>query len=244
MGCILQKVDFQPTKRRRPRRPFSRCAGNTRSWSLEGVQIDLSAGLGSLAEGTVPFVLSAATTVVPVAATLLTPESGTVTVAGYDVSGASPADRTRIRRDHIGIVFQQPNLLASLTVLDQLLVMADLVARSTRQATKRARELLTAVDLAGKQDKRPHQLSGGERQRANIARALMNEPEVLLVDEPTSALDHRRGEQIVSLLAGLTKQNGVATVMVTHDLATLTMVDSVLTMTDGNLTAGAAAHLG
>lgn len=78
----------------------------------------------------------------------------------------------------------------------------------------------------------------------NIARALMNEPEVLLVDEPTSALDHRRGEQIVSLLAGLTKQNGVATVMVTHDLATLAMVDSVLTMTDGNLTAGAAAHLG
>ncbi|WP_326639939.1 ABC transporter ATP-binding protein [Streptosporangium sp. NBC_01755] len=179
-----------------------------------------------------------------VAATLLTPESGTVTVAGYDVSGASPADRTRIRRDHIGIVFQQPNLLASLTVLDQLLVMADLAGRSTRQATKRARELLVAVDLAGKQDKRPHQLSGGERQRANIARALMNEPEILLVDEPTSALDHRRGEQIVSLLAGLTKQNGVATVMVTHDLATLAMVDSVLTMTDGNLTAGAAAHLG
>ncbi|WP_326830047.1 ABC transporter ATP-binding protein [Streptosporangium sp. NBC_01810] len=179
-----------------------------------------------------------------VAATLLTPESGTVTVAGYDVSGASPADRTRIRRDHIGIVFQQPNLLASLTVLDQLLVMADLAGRSTRQATKRARELLVAVDLAGKQDKRPHQLSGGERQRVNIARALMNEPEVLLVDEPTSALDHRRGEQIVSLLAGLTKQNGVATVMVTHDLATLAMVDSVLTMTDGNLTAGAAAHLG
>lgn len=100
-----------------------------------------------------------------VAATLLTPESGTVTVAGYDVSGASPADRTRIRRDHIGIVFQQPNLLASLTVLDQLLVMADLAGRSTRQATKRARELLVAVDLAGKQDKRPHQLSGGERQR-------------------------------------------------------------------------------
>ncbi|WP_433368668.1 ABC transporter ATP-binding protein [Streptosporangium sp. CA-115845] len=178
-----------------------------------------------------------------VAATLLTPESGTVTVAGYDVSGASPADRTRIRRDHIGIVFQQSNLLASLTVLDQLLVMADLAGRSTRQAVKRARELLTAVDMAGKQDKRPHQLSGGERQRVNIARALMNEPEVLLVDEPTSALDHQRGEQIVSLLAGLTKQNGVATIMVTHDLATLAMVDSVLTMTDGNLTAGAAAHL-
>ncbi|MER5625917.1 ABC transporter ATP-binding protein [Streptosporangium sp. NPDC002544] len=179
-----------------------------------------------------------------VAATLLTPESGTVTVAGYDVSGASPVDRTRIRRDHIGIVFQQPNLLASLTVLDQLLVMADLAGRSTRQATKRACELLVAVDLVGKQDKRPHQLSGGERQRVNIARALMNEPEVLLVDEPTSALDHQRGEQIVSLLAGLTKQNGVATIMVTHDLATLAMVDSVLTMTDGNLTTGAAAHLG
>lgn len=173
-----------------------------------------------------------------VAATLITPASGTVSIAGHEVSAASQAARTRIRRDHVGIVFQQSNLLASLTTLDQLLVMADLAGRSTRAAAARARELLLAMDLADKEDRRPHQLSGGERQRVNIARALMNRPEVLLVDEPTSALDHHRGERIVSLLAELTRENGLSTVMVTHDLATLSMVDTVLTMSDGKLTAG------
>ncbi|MFC0864103.1 ABC transporter ATP-binding protein [Sphaerimonospora cavernae] len=173
-----------------------------------------------------------------VAATLITPDSGTVRVAGHDVTRAGQAARTRIRGDHIGIVFQQSNLLASLTTLDQLLVMAHLSGGSTREAVSRARELLDAVDLAGKEHKRPHQLSGGERQRVNIARALMNRPEVLLVDEPTSALDHHRGERIVSLLADLTRQNGLATVMVTHDLATLAKVDTVHTMSDGRLAAG------
>lgn len=176
-----------------------------------------------------------------VAATLITPASGTVSIAGHEVSAASQAARTRIRRDHVGIVFQQSNLLASLTTLDQLLVMADLAGRSTRAAAARARELLLAMDLADKEDRRPHQLSGGERQRVNIARALMNRPEVLLVDEPTSALDHHRGERIVSLLAELTRENGLSTVMVTHDLATLSMVDTVLTMADGRLTAGTPA---
>ncbi len=173
-----------------------------------------------------------------VAATLIAPDSGTVRVAGHDVSRAGQAARTRMRRDHIGIVFQQSNLLPALTALDQLLVMAHLAGQPTGAAATRAAELIEAVELVGKEHKRPHQLSGGERQRVNIARALMNRPEVLLVDEPTSALDHHRGERIVSLLADLTRRNGLATVMVTHDLATLSMVDTVLTMTDGRLTAG------
>ncbi|GLX02552.1 ABC transporter ATP-binding protein [Microtetraspora sp. NBRC 16547] len=171
-----------------------------------------------------------------VAATLITPASGKVSVAGHDVTSVGQAARTRVRRDHIGIVFQQSNLLASLTALEQLLVMAHISGSSVREATVRAQELLAAVDMVDKKHKRPHQLSGGERQRVNIARALMNRPEVLLVDEPTSALDHRRGEQVVSLLAKLTKENSLATVMVTHDLATLGLVDTVLTMVDGRLT--------
>ncbi|MFI6601413.1 ABC transporter ATP-binding protein [Nonomuraea sp. NPDC050536] len=170
-----------------------------------------------------------------VAATLVTPTAGSVAVAGHEVTGMSREARTRIRREHIGIVFQQSNLLASLTALDQLLVMADLSGHSTKKAAARARDLLRAVGLEDKRDRRPHQLSGGERQRVNIARALMNEPEVLLVDEPTSALDHQRGAQIVALLADLTRREGLATVLVTHDLATLSAVDTVLTMTDGRL---------
>ncbi|NUW35922.1 ABC transporter ATP-binding protein [Nonomuraea sp. SMC257] len=173
-----------------------------------------------------------------VAATLITPTSGTVSVAGREVSAMTQAARTRVRRDHVGIVFQQANLLPSLTALDQLLVVAHLAGGSPRAAAARARELLLSVDLCGKEHKRPHQMSGGERQRVNIARALMNEPEVLLVDEPTSALDHERGERVVSLLAELTRRNDLATVMVTHDLGSLSAVDMVLTMRDGRLTAG------
>ncbi|TDD91746.1 ABC transporter ATP-binding protein [Actinomadura darangshiensis] len=170
-----------------------------------------------------------------VAATLIRPASGTVSVAGREVAGLRPAERTRLRRDHVGIVFQQPNLLGSLTALDQLTVMAHMAGRSARGAAARARELLAATGLAGQEHKRPHQLSGGERQRVNIARALMNDPEVLLVDEPTSALDHRRGEQIVKLLEGLTRERRLAAVMVTHDLAQLTSTDRVYSMADGRL---------
>ncbi|WP_149261818.1 ABC transporter ATP-binding protein [Actinomadura sp. K4S16] len=170
-----------------------------------------------------------------VAATLIAPAAGTVLVAGRETTGLRPAERTRLRRDHIGIVFQQPNLPASLTALDQLTVMAHMAGRSPRRAAARARGLLAAVDLAGMEHKRPHQMSGGERQRVNIARALMNGPEVLLVDEPTSALDHHRGEQVVELLAGLTRDRRLATVMVTHDLARLTAADRVYSMTDGRL---------
>ncbi|MEU8798482.1 ABC transporter ATP-binding protein [Spirillospora sp. NPDC048819] len=170
-----------------------------------------------------------------VAATLITPDSGTVTVAGRDVTGLRPAERARLRRDHVGIVFQQPNLPASLTALDQLTVMAHIAGRPPRRAAARARDLLASVDLAGVEHKRPHQLSGGERQRINIARGLMNAPQVLLVDEPTSALDHHRGEQIVELLGRLTRERRLATVMVTHDLAQLGAVDRVYSMADGRL---------
>ncbi|MFD0539896.1 ATP-binding cassette domain-containing protein [Actinomadura luteofluorescens] len=97
------------------------------------------------------------------------------------------------------------------------------------------------MDLAGLEHKRPHQMSGGERQRVNIARALMNGPEVLLVDEPTSALDHVRGEQVVKLLERLTRDRRLATVMVTHDLARLTAADRVYSMTDGRLSAPSEA---
>jgi putative ABC transport system ATP-binding protein len=173
-----------------------------------------------------------------VAATLIPPVSGTVEIAGRDVTGLGPSERTRLRRDHIGIVFQQPNLLPSLTALDQLTVMAHMSGR--RNAVARARDLLAAVGLTGMEHKRPHQLSGGERQRVNIARALMNDPQVLLVDEPTSALDHHRGEQIVRLLADLTRDARVATVMVTHDRAQLAAADRVYEMADGRLAPAAA----
>ncbi|MEV6227471.1 ABC transporter ATP-binding protein [Saccharopolyspora shandongensis] len=178
-----------------------------------------------------------------VAATLLRPDSGRVVVDGVDAGGLSAAQRARLRLEKIGIVFQQPNLLGSLTAAEQLLAIQHMRGVPVRRQRRAAAEALAAVGLDGKQHRRPHQLSGGERQRVNIARALTGRPAVLLVDEPTAALDQERGGQIVELLAEVTRQHQVATVMVTHDTEYLDQVDDVAVMRDGQLTRSVAgAH--
>ncbi|MFJ5957385.1 ABC transporter ATP-binding protein [Paenarthrobacter sp. NPDC092416] len=170
-----------------------------------------------------------------VAATLVTPTSGLVVIDGQDVSALKESERTALRRDKVGIIFQQPNLLPALTAVEQLLILDHLRGKSVRAAKQRAEELLDVVGLAGVGHKRPHQLSGGQRQRVNIARALMGSPTVLLVDEPTAALDHERSESIVRLLRRVTDEFSTATVMVTHDTEFLPLTDAVATMRDGRL---------
>lgn len=177
-----------------------------------------------------------------VAATLTTPTSGEVRI-GDDVvnapassaGSAVSADAARLRRDRIGIVFQQPQLIASLTALENLELMSHLRGERPSAHRDRALELLDAVGLWDVAAKRPGQLSGGQRQRVAIARALMNHPEVLLVDEPTSALDHTRGVQIIELVTRLTRETGAATIVVTHDEATLDTVDARVHLADGRL---------
>lgn len=173
------------------------------------------------------------------AATLIRPDSGTVTIDGIDASALRPAETAALRRERIGIVFQQANLLESLSALDQLRVMNELGARGSRRrrpaARARAEELLDAVGLADQARKRPSQLSGGQRQRINIARALMNDPSVLLVDEPTSALDQERGAEIVELVVDLTARLGTSTLLVTHDLVHLPRMHRVVEVVDGRI---------
>ncbi|MCP2329308.1 putative ABC transport system ATP-binding protein [Hamadaea flava] len=171
-----------------------------------------------------------------VAATLITPDAGTVVIDGATTTGLSRVQLTDLRRRQIGIVFQQPNLLPSLTAAEQLQVMATIDGRSPGSARRRAAELLDAVGLTAEAGRRPHQLSGGQRQRVNIARALMNDPTVLLVDEPTSALDHDRGAAVIDLIVRLTRQRATATVLVTHDAAHLSTADQVAEVRDGRLT--------
>lgn len=168
-----------------------------------------------------------------VAATLITPDSGRVLLDGRDLAGLRPADTAAVRRQHIGIIFQSSNLLASLTARDQLVVVAHLAGGDMSVASERADELLDAVGLAAERDRRPHQLSGGQRQRVTIARGLMNQPSLLLVDEPTSALDSHRGEEILSLLRRLTTDRGLTTVMVTHNKEHLQSADRVTEIVDG-----------
>ncbi|GMM96531.1 ABC transporter ATP-binding protein [Microbacterium sp. MTN4-26] len=172
-----------------------------------------------------------------VAATLIRPDSGQVLIDDINTTGLTAGEATKMRRDKIGIVFQQSNLVPSLTALEQLSVMNELGARHSRRnrraAAERAGALLDAVDLAAHAVKRPHQLSGGQRQRVNIARALMNDPSVLLVDEPTSALDQERGASIIELILRLTDELNTSTLLVTHDLVHLPRMHGVVTLVDG-----------
>ncbi|EHN74204.1 ABC transporter ATP-binding protein [Streptomyces coelicoflavus] len=206
--------------------------GEDRLTALDRVGLDVPRGCLTAVVGPSG---SGKSSLLAVAATLITPDAGTVTVDGIPTTGLSRGELTALRRDRIGIVFQQPNLLPSLTAAEQLQVMAQIDGRKPRTARGRAMELLDAVGLAGQAGRRPHQLSGGQRQRVALARALMNEPTVLLVDEPTSALDHERGAAVIDLITRLTHQQASATVLVTHDRTHLTAVDRVAEVHDGRL---------
>lgn len=178
-----------------------------------------------------------------VAATLITPDAGAVVLDGRDLRGLSRRETERVRRDEIGIVFQSPNLLTSLTAMEQLVVVAHLRGEDLAVARRRAIDLLAAVGLGDRAEHRPHQLSGGQRQRVTIARALMKDPSLLLVDEPTSALDRARGEAVLDLLRSLTLERGLTTIMVTHDHDHLAAADQVVEIVDGAVTGQAPAGL-
>ncbi|MFJ7196660.1 MULTISPECIES: ABC transporter ATP-binding protein [unclassified Streptomyces] len=208
--------------------------GDGRLTALDRISLDVPAGTLTAVVGPSG---SGKSSLLAVAATLVAPDEGRVVVAGRDTTGLGRAQQAQLRREQIGIVFQQPNLLPSLTAAEQLQVMTHLSGGAVRAARGRALELLDAVGLADHAGRRPHQLSGGQRQRINIARALMNDPAVLLVDEPTSALDHERGAAVLDLLVALTRERSTATVLVTHDLTHLDRADRTVRMDDGRLTA-------
>lgn len=174
---------------------------------------------------------SGKSTLLSVAAGLVVPDSGTMSV-GERTMTESEAVRSQIRREDIGMVFQQPNLLPALTAREQLLITDHI--RGTKPRTERADALLAQVGLEGLGDRRVTQLSGGQRQRVGIARALMGAPKVLLADEPTSALDSRLSREVMELLVRLSRDNELATVIVTHDRSQLAMMDAAVDITDGH----------
>ncbi|TDD10065.1 ABC transporter ATP-binding protein [Saccharopolyspora terrae] len=206
--------------------------GDSQLTALDRVSLQVPAGSLTAVVGPSG---SGKSSLLAVAATLITPDSGAVAIDGPSTTGLSRGELAELRRTKIGIVFQQPNLLASLTAAEQLQVMAQIDGRKPRAARGRARELLDAVGMADLSGRRPHQLSGGQRQRVNIARALMHDPTVLLVDEPTSALDHDRGAAVIDLITELTHRQATATVLVTHDRTHLTAVDQIAEVHDGRL---------
>src|SRR3954463_70632 len=178
---------------------------------------------------------SGKSTLLHILGALEAPSGGTVAVAGRPYEGLDDAALTRIRREHIGFVFQFFNLLPSLTAVENVLLPALIAGRRDAALEERARDLLARVGLADRAEHRPSELSGGEQQRVAIARSVLLSPEVLLADEPTGNLDSRAGAQILRLLRELNRDEGRTIVMVTHDPAAAAMADRVVFVRDGLL---------
>jgi putative ABC transport system ATP-binding protein len=163
------------------------------------------------------------------------PTQGAVRVTGRELGSLSEQERTLLRREHIGFIFQAFNLLPTLTVEENVRLPLELTGRTGPAAHARVRELLERVGLGHRGASFPDRLSGGEQQRVAVARALSHAPPLLLADEPTGNLDEQTGRQVLDLLEGLTRQEKACALVVTHDPELLTRADRVLALEAGRL---------
>ncbi len=181
---------------------------------------------------------SGKSTFLSIAGALLTPSSGEVQIGGRSLAGLNARELADLRLHEIGFIFQGANLLPYLKVEEQLRFVAKLGRADKQQAARRADELLERLGLTARRRHYPDKLSGGERQRVAVARALMNDPSVILADEPTASLDADRGRDVTRLLAERVKAEGKAGVIVTHDERILPYCDRVLRLEGGQLREG------
>jgi putative ABC transport system ATP-binding protein len=208
--------------------------------AVDGVSLEVGIGEAAAVMGPSG---SGKSTLLNLIAGLDRPTSGMVTVAGERIDKLSETGVARFRRRQIGMIFQFFNLLDDLTVMDNVLLPAQLAGMRRAQARARAGELLAALRIERHRDAYPGRLSGGERQRVAIARALVNQPALLLADEPTGALDTGTGEEIGGLLGGLNAA-GQSLVLVTHnpDLAAR-HASRTIRITDGQIASDVVAQV-
>ena len=198
--------------------------------ALDGVTLALPAGTFTAVMGPSG---SGKSTLLQCAAGLDQPDSGTVYIAGEKLAFGGEAALTRFRRERIGFVFQQFNLLPTLTVLENTLLPSRLAGKRVDRAA--ATEVLKRVGLGAVPGRLPAQLSGGQQQRVAIARALLTRPAVVFADEPTGALDSRTARDVLGLLQEAVTVHGRTLVMVTHDPIAAAYADSVLFLADGRI---------
>jgi putative ABC transport system ATP-binding protein len=199
--------------------------------ALSGVDLEIEQGAAVALSGPSG---SGKSTLLHLIGALERPDEGTVTVGGSELGGLSRRELAAHRR-RVGFVFQRFNLLPALTVVDN--VMAPVLPyRVDFDKEARARELLAAVGLEGRETSLPSRLSGGQQQRVAIARALINRPPVVLADEPTGNLDSRTGAGIVDLLLSLRADHGITIVLATHDSQVAARCDRVVRRLDGRMT--------
>jgi putative ABC transport system ATP-binding protein len=196
-----------------------------RDVSLEIEEARLTAIMGPSGSGK--------STLMHILAGLDTPSEGSVSIAGVEITGMNDKQLTRLRRDHIGFVFQFFNLLPMLTAEENILLPLSIAGEKAEREW--LEELLDTVGINGRRKHRPSELSGGQQQRVSIARALISKPSVLFADEPTGNLDSNTSKDVLALLRHSVEELGQTTVMVTHDASAAALADRILFLADGQI---------
>lgn len=178
---------------------------------------------------------SGKTTLLNLVGGLDTPTGGSVALDGTDLAGLDEDGRLALRRDRIGFVFQSFGLIPALTAAENVGVPMRLRKVPAKQREERARTLLALVGLSDHTEQRPGELSGGQQQRVAVARALANEPDLIIADEPTGQLDSDTGRQIMRLLRAVVRSEGVTALVATHDPALMELADRVVELRDGRI---------
>ncbi len=204
--------------------------GSAGTLALSGVDLDVHSGELLMLMGPSG---SGKTTLLSIMGCILTATSGSVRIAGREVSSLREKDLPAIRLEHIGFVFQGFNLFPTLTAGENVELMLDLKKTPAAKAKTRAHELLDQIGLGDKYDAFPADLSGGQKQRVAIARALAGDPGIILADEPTAALDSHTGRNVMQQMTELAHQRGRAVVIVTHDSRVLDFADRIAKIEDG-----------
>ena len=175
------------------------------------------------------------TTLLQIMGSLDKPDGGKVLYDGQDITRMSEKEISAFRNRHIGFVFQFHQLLPEFTALENITIPMLIAGQGMRQANARAKELLQLLGLADRADHKPSELSGGEKQRIAVARALANQPDVILADEPSGSLDTKNKEELHKLFFNLRNQLGQTFVIVTHDESLAAMTDRTIRLLDGSI---------
>jgi putative ABC transport system ATP-binding protein len=178
---------------------------------------------------------SGKTTLLSMMGCIMTPTSGEIYIGGEKISEMSEKYLPAVRKKHIGFVFQSFNLLRSLTARENVEVALNLNGKKGSEAKQRAGEILTELGLGERLDFFPVDLSGGEKQRVSIARAIVNNPKIILADEPTGNLDSKTGQKIGKTLRNLAKEHKTSVIIVTHDNRIENIADRILYLEDGDI---------